>query len=129
MEFLQLRYFYENAKNKSFALTAKKHMVPTSSVSAAIKRLETELGTKLYRYIQTPFSVDCLPISTVHQCVFPFRRAPPEPCCCGKSRDVAPLSPTFTLVYPQTPIIASIFCPEEQLLVILNPRKIRFSVV
>ena len=48
MEFLQLRYFYESAKNKSFALTAKKHMVPTSSVSAALKRLENELGTKLF---------------------------------------------------------------------------------
>ena len=48
MEFLQLRYFYESAKSKSFALTAKKHMVPTSSVSAAIKRLENELGIKLF---------------------------------------------------------------------------------
>lgn len=48
MEFLQLRYFYESAKNKSFALTAKKHMVPTSSVSAAVKRLENELGVTLF---------------------------------------------------------------------------------
>ena len=48
MEFLQLRYFYESAKNESFALTAKKHMVPTSSVSASVKRLETELGTQLF---------------------------------------------------------------------------------
>lgn len=48
MEFLQLRYFYESAKNKSFALTAKKHMVPTSSVSASVKRLENELGTQLF---------------------------------------------------------------------------------
>ena len=48
MEFLQLRYFYESAKNESFALTAKKHMVPTSSVSASVKRLETELGIKLF---------------------------------------------------------------------------------
>ena len=48
MEFLQLRYFYESAKNESFALTAKKHMVPTSSVSASVKRLETELGAKLF---------------------------------------------------------------------------------
>ena len=48
MEFLQLRYFYESAKNESFALTAKKHMVPTSSVSASVKRLENELGTKLF---------------------------------------------------------------------------------
>ena len=48
MEFLQLRYFYESAKNKSFALTAKKHMVPTSSVSASVKRLENELGITLF---------------------------------------------------------------------------------
>jgi DNA-binding transcriptional LysR family regulator len=48
MEFLQLRYFYESAKNKSFAVTAKNHMVPTSSVSASVKRLENEIGTKLF---------------------------------------------------------------------------------
>ena len=48
MEFLQLRYFYESAKNQSFALTAKKHMVPTSSVSASVKRLEKELGINLF---------------------------------------------------------------------------------
>ena len=48
MEFLQLRYFYESAKNKSFALTAKNHMVPTSSVSASVKRLENELGVALF---------------------------------------------------------------------------------
>ena len=48
MELLQLRYFYESAKNKSFTLTAKKYMVPTSSVSASVKRLERELGTNLF---------------------------------------------------------------------------------
>jgi DNA-binding transcriptional LysR family regulator len=48
MELLQLRYFYESAKNKSFALTAKKYMVPTSSVSASVKRLERDLGTNLF---------------------------------------------------------------------------------
>ena len=48
MEFLQLRYFYESAKNKSFAVTAKNHMVPTSSVSASVKRLEKEFGTNLF---------------------------------------------------------------------------------
>ena len=48
MEFLQLRYFYESAKCESFALTAKKHLVPTSSVSASIKRLESELGVTLF---------------------------------------------------------------------------------
>ena len=48
MELLQLRYFYESAKNESFALTAKKYMVPTSSVSASVKRLERELGIDLF---------------------------------------------------------------------------------
>lgn len=48
MELLQLRYFYESAKCESFALTAKKYLVPTSSVSAAVKRLEKELGVNLF---------------------------------------------------------------------------------
>ena len=48
MEFLQLYYFYESAKNESFAMTAKKYMVPTSSVSASVKRLEKEIGTNLF---------------------------------------------------------------------------------
>lgn len=48
MEMLQLRYFYESAKNESFAKTAEKYMVPTTSVSAAVKRLENELGCTLF---------------------------------------------------------------------------------
>ncbi len=48
MELLQLRYFYESAKSESFAKTAEKYMVPTSSVSASVKRLESELGVKLF---------------------------------------------------------------------------------
>ena len=48
MEFLQLRYFYESAKNQSFAKTAEKYMVPLSSVSASVKRLETEIGSPLF---------------------------------------------------------------------------------
>lgn len=48
MEMLQLRYFYESAKYGSFTKTAQKYMVPQTSVSAAIKRLETELGTSLF---------------------------------------------------------------------------------
>jgi LysR family transcriptional activator of glutamate synthase operon len=48
MELLQLRYFYESAKTESFAKTAQKYMIPTSSVSASIKRLESELGVKLF---------------------------------------------------------------------------------
>lgn len=48
MEFLQLRYFYESAKNQSFAKTAEKYMVPLSSVSASVKRLEKEIGCSLF---------------------------------------------------------------------------------
>ena len=48
VELLQLRYFYESAKTESFAATAQKFMVPASSVSASVKRLETELGTELF---------------------------------------------------------------------------------
>lgn len=48
MELLQLRYFYESAQNESFAKTAKKFMVPASSVSASVKRLEKELNTNLF---------------------------------------------------------------------------------
>lgn len=48
MELLQLKYFYESAKNESFAKTAEKYMVPTTSVSASVKRLENELGCTLF---------------------------------------------------------------------------------
>ena len=48
MEMLQLKYFFESAKNESFAKTAEKFMVPTTSVSASVKRLEQELGCKLF---------------------------------------------------------------------------------
>lgn len=48
MELLQLRYFYDSANLGSLAKTAKKYMVPPSSVSASIKRLEGELGYTLF---------------------------------------------------------------------------------
>ena len=48
MEMLQLRYFYETAMAESIAKTAQKYMVPPSSVSASIKRLEQELGVDLF---------------------------------------------------------------------------------
>lgn len=48
MELLQLRYFYESAKHENFAKTAEKYMVPASSISASVKRLEDELGCKLF---------------------------------------------------------------------------------
>ena len=48
MEILQLRYFFESAKNESFAKTAEKYDVPATSVSASVKRLENELGCELF---------------------------------------------------------------------------------
>lgn len=48
MELLQLRYFYDSAQYGSIAKTAEKYMVPASSVSASIRRLEEELGKKLF---------------------------------------------------------------------------------
>lgn len=48
MDILQLRYFYESAKNESFTKTAAAFQVPTTSVSASVKRLENELGCALF---------------------------------------------------------------------------------
>ena len=48
MEILQLRYFYESAKNLNFTATAKKYRVPVSAVSSSVKRLEKELGCQLF---------------------------------------------------------------------------------
>ncbi len=48
MEILQLRYFCEAAECESFTLTAKKYTVPPSDISQSIKRLEMELGAKLF---------------------------------------------------------------------------------
>ncbi len=43
-----MRYFYETAQNENIAKTAEQFMVPASSVSASIKRLEKELGVTLF---------------------------------------------------------------------------------
>lgn len=48
MEMLQLRYFYESAKTENFTRTAQSFGVPTTSVSASVKRLEKELGCELF---------------------------------------------------------------------------------
>jgi len=48
MEILQLKYFRHAAKTENFSQTAAAFMVPPSSVSVAIKKLETELGVKLF---------------------------------------------------------------------------------
>ena len=48
MEFLQLQYFWDTARTENFAKTAEKYLVPPSSVSASVKRLERELGCLLF---------------------------------------------------------------------------------
>lgn len=48
MEILQLKYFLYTAHTENISHTAHKFMVPPSSVSAAIKKLENELGMKLF---------------------------------------------------------------------------------
>lgn len=48
MNLRQLHYFYDTAQNENLSKTAKKHMVPASSVSASIKRLENDLGVPLF---------------------------------------------------------------------------------
>ena len=48
MEFLQLEYFADAARCENFSHTAKKYNVPTSNISQTVKRLECELGVKLF---------------------------------------------------------------------------------
>lgn len=48
MDLLQLRYFYDSANFLSISKTAEKYKVPSTSVSASIRRLERELGCKLF---------------------------------------------------------------------------------
>lgn len=48
MEILQLKYFLNTARKENISHTAQFFRVPPSSVSAAIKKLERELGVKLF---------------------------------------------------------------------------------
>ncbi len=48
MEILQLKYFSHAARSENFSHTAQQFMVPTSSISASIKKLENEIGVKLF---------------------------------------------------------------------------------
>ncbi|MBE6885096.1 MAG: LysR family transcriptional regulator [Ruminococcaceae bacterium] len=48
MELLQLKYFSHAAKTENFSHTAQKFRVPASCVSASIKKLENELGVRLF---------------------------------------------------------------------------------
>ena len=49
MELLQLTYFCDAAKTENFSHTAEKFNVPPSNISQTVKRLESELGVKLFR--------------------------------------------------------------------------------
>ncbi|MBO5907736.1 MAG: LysR family transcriptional regulator [Clostridia bacterium] len=48
MELLQLRYFCDAARLENFSHAAKKNGVPTSNISQTVRRLEEELGVKLF---------------------------------------------------------------------------------
>lgn len=48
MELLQLKYFKDAAELENFSNAAKKNMVPQPSISYAIKKLEDELGVRLF---------------------------------------------------------------------------------
>lgn len=48
MELLQLKYFCDAAQTENFSKTANKYRVPPSNISQSIKRLEGELGIKLF---------------------------------------------------------------------------------
>ena len=48
MELLQLKYFISAAETENFSVTANKFLVPTSNISQTVKRLEAELGCKLF---------------------------------------------------------------------------------
>ncbi len=48
MELLQLQYFKEAAISESFTKVAENYMVPPSSVSHTVSKLEDELGIKLF---------------------------------------------------------------------------------
>ena len=58
MEILQLRYFYMSAKNENFSATAKAFRVPTTAVSASVRRLEEELGCKLFHRTHNRISLN-----------------------------------------------------------------------
>lgn len=48
MNLRQLHYFCDTAQSQNIAKTAEKHMVPPSAVSSSIKRLEEELGVRMF---------------------------------------------------------------------------------
>ena len=51
MELLQLKYFCDAAKTQNLSETARKYNVPTSNISSAIKRLESEFGCNFFDHL------------------------------------------------------------------------------
>lgn len=58
MELLQLKYFCDAAESQNFSQTAKKFNVPASNISQTIKRLETELNTKLFTHMSNKITLN-----------------------------------------------------------------------
>ena len=48
MELLQLQYFCSAAELENFTAAAKRHFIPQSAVSITVRRLEEELGVRLF---------------------------------------------------------------------------------
>ncbi len=48
MELLQLKYFADSARTENFSVVANKYLVPVSSVSSSVRKLERELGCNLF---------------------------------------------------------------------------------
>jgi len=69
MEILQLKYFCNAAETQNFSQTAAHFMVPTSNISQSVKRLETELGTKLFDR-----NINCLRLNEKGQLFYGFVR-------------------------------------------------------
>ena len=79
MELLQLRYFMESAQRGSFAATAEQYIVPATSVSAAVRRLEQELGCQLFDRTSNRITLNENGVRLLQKS-FPDWTAPSAPC-------------------------------------------------
>lgn len=57
MDIRQLKYFIETVKNKNVSLAAKNLFITQSTLSLSLKKLEEEIGTKLFYQGETPFEL------------------------------------------------------------------------
>lgn len=78
MEILQLKYFLHAARTENFSHTAQYFRVPTSGISASIKKLEKELGVTLFDRTANRIQLnDCgrVMVSAIEQADAIFRKA------------------------------------------------------